>query len=207
MPSKIEGNLKPEQFWDFCARVAQMNGGRKGAKLVDIQTLAAEWGIEVSLESARTFRKGAFADYLSELQAKREMAENVSTIAKNGIGLSDATAAVLSEKIFDQALRLDTHADDASDQANALSLSISRLRTGDQRARYLDGVLEQMRTKMMLQQLDAAKIVLEQAKELRAIVQDKSLDQGAKLERVRLRLFGAAPADFKPAETRGAQAE
>jgi hypothetical protein len=135
MPSKIETSLTPEQLQDFFKRCAQI----KGSKLRDIQALADEFGIEISLMSARSFRQGAFSEYLEELKAKREMAESVSAIAKSGLSLTDAAASVLSQKLFDRLLNAGDLSDDESDQ---LSLSLSRLRLGDQRATKLTADLQ-----------------------------------------------------------------
>lgn len=143
MPSKIETSLTPEQLQEFFLRCGQL----RGCKLRDIQALADEFGVEISLMSAKSFRDGAFTDYLEELKAKREMAENVAAVAKNGLSLSDAAASVLSQKIFDQAITLDAGAENGLDQANTLSLALSRLRTGDQRAKYLEAKLREFERK------------------------------------------------------------
>lgn len=134
MATKIETSLTPEQLHEFFHRCSQL----KGCLLRDIQALAEEFGVEISLMSATRFRNGAFAEYLEELKAKREMAETVASVAKSGLSLSDAAASVLSQKIFDQALNLDANGEGALDESNSLSLSLSRLRTGDQRAKLLE---------------------------------------------------------------------
>ncbi|EIP99463.1 hypothetical protein OpiT1DRAFT_03980 [Opitutaceae bacterium TAV1] len=139
MPTKIETHLTPEQFLEFCRRCAQLKGG---TTLRVIQALAEEFGVEISRTGATSFRDGPLASYLDELKAKREMAEQVSAVAKSGLSLSDATASVLTQKIFDQALALDTTDDAVLDKSNALSLALSRLRLGDQRARKLEADLK-----------------------------------------------------------------
>ena len=135
MPSKIETSLTPAQLQEFFLRCAQL----KGTKLKDIQVIADEFGVDISLMSARSFRQGAFAEYLEELKTKREMAENVSAIAKSGLSLTDAAASMLSQKLFDRLLNAGELSDDESDQ---LSLALSRLRLGDQRASKLDADLK-----------------------------------------------------------------
>lgn len=137
MPSKIETSLTPEQLQEFFHRCAQI----PGAKLRSIVALAEEYGVDISLMSAKSFRDGGFSEYLEDLKAKREMAESVTEVAKSGLSLSDAAASVLSQKIFDQALRLDGSAEDGLEQSNTLSLALSRLRTGDQRAKLLEARL------------------------------------------------------------------
>lgn len=139
MASKIETSLTPEQLQDFFRRCGQL----KGTKLRDIQALADEFGIEISLMSARSFKQGAFNEYLEELKAKRDMAESVAALAKSGVGLSDGAASVFAQKVFDAALRVDPD-DIGSKSANNLSLAIARLRMGDQRAQYLEAKLAEM---------------------------------------------------------------
>lgn len=200
MPSKIETSLTPEQLHEFFKRCAQL----RGSKLKDIQALAEEFGIDVSLMAARSFRKGAFADYLSELKAKREMAENVSEVAKSGLSLTDAAASVLAQKLFDRLLNSDELSDDESDQ---LSLALSRLRLGDQRSKLLDARLREIEQKLEMQQFDAAQAVLKHAKEIRSIMADTKANGAERAERVRRILFGEQPKDFAPVATKGEQAE
>lgn len=139
MPSKIETSLTPEQLQEFFRRCAQL----PGTKLRDIQALAEEFGVEISVMSARAFKKGdAWKDYLEDLKLQRELAENVSEVAKNGLALSDAAASVLSQKIFDQALKLDADGAAGMAKADTLSLALSRLRLGDQRAKKLEADLK-----------------------------------------------------------------
>lgn len=139
MPSKIETSLTPEQLQEFFRRCSQI----PGTKLRDVQALAEEFGVEISLMSAKAFREGdAWQEYLDELRRKREMAESVSAVAQSGLSLSDAAASVLSQKIFDQALRLDGAAEGGLEETNSLSLSLSRLRLGDQRAKKLEADLK-----------------------------------------------------------------
>lgn len=142
MPSKIETSLTPAQLQEFFHRCSQL----RGVKLRDIQALADEYGVEISLMSAKSFRDGAWSEYLDELKAKREMAESVAELAKNGVGLSDGAASVFAQKVFDAAVRIDPD-EIGTKAANNLSLAISRLRTGDQRAAYLEAKLAEMERK------------------------------------------------------------
>lgn len=200
MASKIETSLTPEQLQEFFRRCAQL----KGTKLRDIQALADEYGIEISLMSARSFRQGAFQEYLDELKAKREMAESVTELAKNGIGLSDAAASVFAEKVFDAALRVDPE-EIGSKSANNLSLAIARLKSGDQRARYLEAKISDMAQRLQLLQVDAAAAAVKHAKEIKVIMADSKATGAEKTERVRKLLFGERPADWKPVSDTGGQ--
>lgn len=125
MPSKIEISLNQEQLVEFLKRCAQL----KGAKLKDIQALAEEFGIDVSLMAARSFKQTAFADYLDELKSKREMAESVSLVAKEGLDLTAAAASALAAKVFDASINLDPAAI-GTEQGNNVSLAVARLQAG-----------------------------------------------------------------------------
>jgi len=137
MPSKIETSLTPGQLQEFFHRCAQL----KGTKLKDISALAEEYGIDISLMSASSFRKGAFAEYLENLQGKREQAEAIAEIAKQGLSLTDAAAVKLAVKINDV---LDKDEDLSIDDKNVYALAISRLRTGDQRGKLVAARLAEL---------------------------------------------------------------
>lgn len=134
MPTKIETSLTPEQLMEFFRRCAQTKGGAHGPA---IQALAAEFGVTISHESANTFRKGALKEYLEELAASARLAEDVSTLAKAGAGMADGAAAAFGAKVFDAARKIQTE-EIGTEKANMVSLAISRLRSGDQRAKYLE---------------------------------------------------------------------
>ena len=137
MPTKIESHLSPEELHEFFKRCAQTKGG---TKLSTIQAIAEEFGVSISLMSASAVRDGALSDYLAELKSKREMAEQVSEVAKSGLSLSDAAASAFASKVFDAALKVDA-AEIGGEAANNLSLAISRLRTGDRGAKKLEADL------------------------------------------------------------------
>lgn len=141
MPSKIESSLSPEQFWDFCEAVAKMKGGRKGATLAQIQRLAAEWDIGyISENSAKSFRDGAFADFLAEMKADREMAQHIADAAQAGLGLDDAASKVLEKKLFTTAMKLGDNVD--PETADFLTKSVERIRTSNRNARKLEADLQ-----------------------------------------------------------------
>jgi hypothetical protein len=138
VPTKIESSLSPEQFLEFCRECARMPGG---TTLRVIQALAKKHGISISPPAAAAFRDGPLEDYLAELKSKREMAEQVSAVAKDGLSLSDATARVLTQKIFDQSLAIRVDDEDALKKSGTLTAAYARLRLGDQRARKLEADL------------------------------------------------------------------
>lgn len=140
MPSKIETSLTPAQLQQFFHRCGEL----RGTKLRDIQDLADEFGIDISLMSARSFKQGAFSEYLEALQGKREQAEAIAEIAKHGLSLTDAAAVKLAVKINDD---LDRDEELSIDDKNSYSLAISRLRTGDQRGKVLEAKLREYERK------------------------------------------------------------
>lgn len=189
MPTKIETTLSPEKLHEFFQKAASTPGGATGPVL---QKLAAEYGVTISHNSANELRKGAFAQYLEELKAARALAENVTALAAAGTDMGDAAAAAFGAKVLDAALKIEAE-DIGGKAANNLSLAIARLRTGDQRAAYLEAKIDDMEKRLALQQFDAAKAALEHVKELRDIAGNASLGTAEKLEAARLRLFGTAP--------------
>ncbi|MFA6962433.1 MAG: hypothetical protein WC205_16885 [Opitutaceae bacterium] len=203
MPTKIETSLTAEELMEFFKRCAQTKGGTTGPA---IQALAAEFGVTISHDSANTFRKTAMQEYLDELKASARLAEDVAAVAKSGMGLADGAASAFAAKVFDAARRIDV-GDIGSKEANNVSLAIARLKTGDRGDKKLAADLAALQQRMVMQQFDAAAAVLEHAHEIRLVIADNKLDAAAKTERIRKRLFGEKPADFKPVTTKGENVE
>lgn len=137
MATKIETDLSPEQLIEFCRRCGQLKGG---TTLRAIQSLAAEFGVSVSLMGATSFRDGPLAGYLAELKAKSERAQQVAAFAQSGLSLSDAAAVRLSETVFDELMAPTANALTAEER-DTYSKIIARARAGDQRAKKLEADL------------------------------------------------------------------
>ena len=75
------------------------------------------------------------------------------------VRLSRGSAAAFAAKVFDAARNV-TAEEVGTKKGNAVSLAISRLRSGDQRATYLDVKVKELLQKIELQQFDAAAAVL-----------------------------------------------
>ena len=135
--SNLERGLSAAERDEFFAELA----GKRGLTLAGIQALAAERGIDISITSAKRVKDGPFAEYLDELRRKREMAEDVAAVAKSGLSLADASASILSQKVFDRLMKADKLTDE---ETGDLSLALSRLRLGDQRAKFLEARLREM---------------------------------------------------------------
>lgn len=199
MPTKIESHLSPEQLLEFFRRCAQTKGG---TKLATIQAIAAEFDVKISLMSATAVRDGPLDEYLKDLKAKSERAQQVAAYAREGLSMSDAASVRLSESVFDELMTRDP-ASFTAEERDIYSKIIARARAGDQRSKYLETRLREMEQKMELQQFDAATAVLEHTKEIRLVSADAKLSTAEKTERVRTILFGVKPADFKPVEAGG----
>lgn len=138
--NKIEQHLTQDQLAAFNERLATM----PGMTLSKIAELAEEFGVEVSLMAASTYRNTTYEEYLAELRSKAHFAETVSEAAKSGLSMTDAAAAILSNKLLDHIM--DSGALD-NEQFNELSLALSRLRLGDQRSKALEAKLAEMQAK------------------------------------------------------------
>ncbi len=123
---------------EFFRRCAQTKGGARGPA---IQALAQEFGVEISHESANTFRKGALKNYLEELKAKSERAQQVAAFAREGLSMSDAASVRLAETVFDDLMSPDAAGLTAKER-DTYSKIIARARLGDQRAQKLEADLK-----------------------------------------------------------------
>lgn len=138
MPTKIESHLSPEALHEFFKRCAQTKGG---TKLATIQAIAEEFGVTISLMSAAAVRDGALGNYLSELKAKSERAQQVAAFAREGLSMSDAASVRLAETVFDD-LMSPTAASLTAEERDTYSKIIARARLGDQRAAKLEADLK-----------------------------------------------------------------
>lgn len=177
--NKIATELSAERLEEFLEKC------RKTPKLTlaRVQALARAYGIEVSLMGARSFRSTTFAEHMQRLRKAQELSLQMQEITAGGATINDAAASLLSQQVFDLI------AEDGLD-ADSASKIVKRLRDSDTRVRALQHLIER-------HQFDAAKAAIAHAKEIGKITSDRSLAEPEKVERVRQRLFGAMPADFK----------
>jgi hypothetical protein len=184
--NKIAQELTVEQLSDFVGQLAALPG--KDRTLSAIKERAAALGIEISLMSAKAFRDTTFERHLQRMRTAQEVALQVEGIEQGGNTLASASAKLLSKRIFNQLLEAEEN-DEAGVDVDALSLSISRLRSGD-----VATATHQLKIQALeLAQFNAAEQALKHARELKTISENKSLDEKEKIERVRLKLFGPAP--------------
>lgn len=187
--NKIAQELTAEQLDQFVRELIGLPG--KDRTLERIKHKAAELGITISLMSAKAFRDTTFDRYLAKVQRAQEIAQQVENIDRGGSTLADASAKLLSKEIFDQLLAAADEDTGSEVDLEKMTLAVSRLRSGNVQR-------EAFEARRQREQFDAAKIVLQQTRELKSIADDKSIDEEEKVARIRLRLFGAAPTKPEP---------
>jgi hypothetical protein len=182
----IAQELTVEQLDQFVHELAALPGKERTLKAISEK--AAALGLEISLMSAKSFRDTTFERHLQRMRTAQEVALQVEGIEAGGNTLAGASAKLLSKRIFNQLLEADENAETEID-VEAMSLSVSRLRSGD-----VATATHQLRIQALeLAQFNAAAAALKHARELKDISESKSLDEKEKIERVRLKLFGSAP--------------
>lgn len=101
MPTKIEEALTHAQFAEFCEKLLALPG--KQRTLRGIQNVASEYGITVSHEGAKSFKKGPFARYIERLNRSRETREALCAAVGAGVhplnAIEDAMVIELQDHI------------------------------------------------------------------------------------------------------------
>jgi hypothetical protein len=195
-PAKIGKSPGPVKRRKLNRKPANQPGG---AALQAVPAGAREEGVKVTYGSAKKFLQGAFAGYFVRLRAKSALADDVAGAAKYGIGLSSGAATILSAKVFERMLdRKDDPTPIGLGEANQLSMTLLRLRSGTEGSLLAEARLLLLEQTMRHRELDLVKTAIAHAKEIKAAVGDRSVDSAARMERVRKILFGERPADWTP---------
>jgi hypothetical protein len=216
-PNKIEAALSHDALQTF---IDELKAQTSRPTLAQVQAHAKAHGIEVSLMGAKTFRDRTFEDHLRGIRHGREKAKQIiEAINGEGAPALDAAEELLASEILDActkpdadlaaiaktAVQLRSSIEQRNDRTRA-DADLKRKIADSEAARANDARrLEVLEQRLALVQFDAAKAALDHAKEIRAISADDRLAQTEKVERVRARLFGAQPADFKPVAQKGEQ--
>jgi len=137
MATKIETDLTPEELMEFFRRLAQTKGGLSGPA---IRALCAEFGVNISHETANQYRTGIVADYLKRLERNTQKAKEIVDTVKAGVGISDANSVRLQMAISDKLDELDPK-DTSAEDLNAIATANEKLRTGDRNAKRLEADL------------------------------------------------------------------
>lgn len=151
MPSKIETSLTPEQLHEFLRRALQL----KGTKLKDIKALAEEFGIEISLMSARTFRLGKFAAHLERIERAKEQIDQLKAVMADGTDTIDASLKIAAAGLLDQMT--------SGDEVDLVEVSkiIQRLMTSREKREKIDMSAAKLEADLRLRDEQVAKLSAE----------------------------------------------
>lgn len=144
--NKIAQNLSVDELDAFIRELTELPG--KERTLEAIKRKAAEKGITISLMSAKTFRDTTFERHLEKIRAAQDIALQVEQLEQGGNTLADASAKLLSKRIFSKLMEAED--DDSAEEIDldALSLAVSRLRRGNQQERLVAAALKQAEAKL-----------------------------------------------------------
>jgi predicted membrane metal-binding protein len=94
--------------------------------------------------SAKSFRDTTFQRHLSKIQAAQKAAQLVEDIDRGGSTLADASAKLLSKRIFDQLM--DAEDEDTVEvvDLDQMTLAVARLRRGNVQQAALEARLREM---------------------------------------------------------------
>lgn len=140
--NKIAQELTDEALDRFISELAALP--KKERRLQDIKHKAAELGITVSLMSAKAFRDTTFERYLVKVQNAQRIAQQVEDIDRGGSTLADASAKLLSKRIFDQLLEAEDEDSAETVDLDQMSLAVARLRRGNVQQIALEAKLSEM---------------------------------------------------------------
>lgn len=150
MPSKIEDSLTPEQLQEFFKRALQL----KGTKLKDIKVLAAEFDIEISLMSAKTFRDGAFQKHLDRIDRAQKQIAQLKEVMADGTDTIDAALKLSAGELLDQLTNGEAEID-----LGEVSKIIQRLMTSRARKEIVDQNAAKLAADLRLQEERIAVLV------------------------------------------------
>jgi len=183
--NKIAQGLTVEQLDQFVAELAAMPG--RDRTLEKIKHKAATHGIMISLQSAKAFRDTTFERHLDKLRRAQEIASQVEEIEKGGTTLADASAKLLSKRIFDQLIEAEDEDTCVEIDVDALTLAVSRLRRGNQQDRLVSAALQVAEKR--IREYEAKE--KEREEKAKAVEADTTLDTAQKAAKWR-EIFGMA---------------
>lgn len=174
----IAQSLTVEELDAFVSELASLPG--KERTLEQIKHRAALRGITISLMSAKAFRDTTFDRHLERLRSAQEVALQVASIESGGNTLADASAKLLSKRIFNQLL--DAEDDDGPGEVDLdqLTLAVSRLRRGDVQRTALEAQLRESEAR--LREMERKEREYEEKKQAAAKELQKLRDPDANLK-------------------------
>lgn len=133
--TKVETLFPDDAVAELFKMLGDLPSGKRTGRVVQ------EWakkrgGHYVSEKSALNTIHGPFDDYLKELKAKSDRAQQVAAYAREGLSMSEAASVRLSESVFDE-LMTRNPASFTAEERDIYSKIISRARAGDDRAAKL----------------------------------------------------------------------
>jgi hypothetical protein len=137
----IAQELTDEQLDHFIRELAALP--KKDRKLKHIRHKAAEMGITISLMSAKSFRDTTFQRYLSKIETAQRAAQLVEDIDKGGSTMADASAKLLSKRIFDQLMEAEDEDSAEVVDLDQMTLAVARLRRGNVQQAALEAKLKE----------------------------------------------------------------
>jgi len=137
----IAQELTDEQLDSFIRELAALP--KKERKLKDIRHKAAEMGITISLMSAKSFRDTTFQRYLAKMESAQKAARLVEDVDRGGSTLADASAKLLSKRIFDQLMDAEDEDSAEAVDLDQMTLAVARLRRGNVQQAALEAKLKE----------------------------------------------------------------
>lgn len=211
------GNIAEQKLSgpELRAMIEELHQLSANPTLAQIQDALAKRGIEASLMAARSVKRKNFEDYLREIARAKEMGRLVAEAGSDPESRTDAAVVMLAEQITDQILRARMEGRDLdADTLEKTVLNVTRLTASMRDGRKLkadlalrDEQIAKLKQSIQLARFDAAKAVVEHAREIKLVVADKSLDAQARTERVAKILWGEKPADFRPVADKGEKSD
>lgn len=142
-PGKIEQELTLPQVEELCERLRQS----PRRTLAGIQDLAREYGVEIAVGAADTFKRGPFAEYLEKIEKRSRLANAVASVSKpdDVHHLADAAGAEMSQLLFTFMMKLDPESDLTDKETRSIAKEVTQmieiLRRGDHRLIKLQQVV------------------------------------------------------------------
>lgn len=199
---------------DFERMLADLHAISAAPTLEQIRAVMVRYGIKSpsakdgtpSNMAATTLRDGPFKRYVERLHAGRETREALCAAAGAGVHPLDAIEEAMVIELQDHLTAPEGGKIDIGfvvGQLVKLRTAISMREDSRRKQLETEAKLREMGQKLQLQQFDAADAVIAHAKEIKLILADNKLDADARRERVRFRLFGEMPKDWRPVTDKG----
>lgn len=167
--NKIAQSLSVEQLDAFVTELAALPGRER--TLEAIKHRAAQMGITIGLMSAKAFRDTTFERHLDRLRSAQEIATQVENIEAGGNTLADASAKLLSKRIFEKLIAADDEDSIEEVDLDEMTLAVSRLRQGNVQQKALEAKLRESEAKLR------ASEAREKEREEKAKAADRALEK------------------------------